>query len=136
MPESILTHELSTSVQLPAETFHKNVIQSKKDGSLYQCLLYHSVPAFHENFPFFFSKFIFCFKIYDICQILAGFFCHSPFLTEEKYITVQPYSSEGKDEIAFEKGVIVEVIQKNLEGWWFIRYASAHLLWTFLSAFI
>ncbi|KAM4607502.1 SH3 and PX domain-containing protein 2A-like isoform 2-T2 [Polymixia lowei] len=40
---------------------------------------------------------------------------------EEKYVTVQPYSSEGKDEIAFEKGVIVEVIQKNLEGWWFIR---------------
>ncbi|XP_071396202.1 SH3 and PX domain-containing protein 2A-like isoform X1 [Centroberyx affinis] len=41
---------------------------------------------------------------------------------EEKYMTVQPYSSQGKDEIAFEKGVIVEVIQKNLEGWWFIRY--------------
>ena len=42
-------------------------------------------------------------------------------LTEEKYVTVQPYTSQGKDEIAFEKGVIVEVIQKNLEGWWFIR---------------
>ncbi|XP_030298224.1 SH3 and PX domain-containing protein 2A-like isoform X1 [Sparus aurata] len=41
---------------------------------------------------------------------------------EEKYVTVQAYTSEGKDEIAFEKGVIVEVIQKNLEGWWFIRY--------------
>uniref|UniRef100_A0A3Q1EQC4 SH3 and PX domain-containing protein 2A n=1 Tax=Acanthochromis polyacanthus TaxID=80966 RepID=A0A3Q1EQC4_9TELE len=41
---------------------------------------------------------------------------------EEKYVTVQPYTSQGKDEIAFEKGVIVEVIQKNLEGWWFIRY--------------
>ncbi|KAM9365068.1 SH3 and PX domain-containing protein 2A-like isoform 2-T2 [Pholidichthys leucotaenia] len=41
---------------------------------------------------------------------------------EEKYITVQPYTSQGKDEIGFEKGVIVEVIQKNLEGWWFIRY--------------
>ncbi|XP_029608557.1 SH3 and PX domain-containing protein 2A isoform X1 [Salmo trutta] len=41
---------------------------------------------------------------------------------EEKYMTVQPYTSEGKDEIAFEKGVIVEVIEKNLEGWWFIRY--------------
>ncbi|KAK7901441.1 hypothetical protein WMY93_018210 [Mugilogobius chulae] len=39
---------------------------------------------------------------------------------EEKYVTVQSYSSQGKDEIAFEKGVIVEVIQKNLEGWWFI----------------
>ena len=42
-------------------------------------------------------------------------------LAEEKYVTVQPYSSQGKDEIAFEKGAIVEVIQKNLEGWWFIR---------------
>ncbi|KAL0964464.1 hypothetical protein UPYG_G00324190 [Umbra pygmaea] len=41
---------------------------------------------------------------------------------EEKYMTVQSYTSEGKDEIAFEKGVIVDVIQKNLEGWWFIRY--------------
>ncbi|TNM99313.1 hypothetical protein fugu_012346 [Takifugu bimaculatus] len=41
---------------------------------------------------------------------------------EEKYVTVQSYTSEGKDEIAFEKGVVVEVIQKNLEGWWFIRY--------------
>ncbi|XP_036393395.1 SH3 and PX domain-containing protein 2A isoform X1 [Megalops cyprinoides] len=41
---------------------------------------------------------------------------------EEKYITVQPYASQGKDEIGFEKGVTVEVIQKNLEGWWYIRY--------------
>ncbi|XP_042573376.1 SH3 and PX domain-containing protein 2A isoform X6 [Cyprinus carpio] len=41
---------------------------------------------------------------------------------EEKYVTVQPYNSQGKDEIGFEKGVTVEVIQKNLEGWWYIRY--------------
>uniref|UniRef100_A0A8C5QQM8 SH3 and PX domain-containing protein 2A n=1 Tax=Leptobrachium leishanense TaxID=445787 RepID=A0A8C5QQM8_9ANUR len=41
---------------------------------------------------------------------------------EEKYFTVQPYASQGKDEIGFEKGVTVEVIQKNLEGWWYIRY--------------
>uniref|UniRef100_A0A8C1VHA9 SH3 and PX domain-containing protein 2A n=1 Tax=Cyprinus carpio TaxID=7962 RepID=A0A8C1VHA9_CYPCA len=41
---------------------------------------------------------------------------------EEKYVTVQAYTSQGKDEIGFEKGVTVEVIQKNLEGWWFIRY--------------
>ncbi|XP_041424602.1 SH3 and PX domain-containing protein 2A isoform X7 [Xenopus laevis] len=41
---------------------------------------------------------------------------------EEKYVTVQPYTSQGKDEIGFEKGDTVEVIQKNLEGWWFIRY--------------
>ncbi|XP_078499830.1 SH3 and PX domain-containing protein 2A isoform X2 [Lissotriton helveticus] len=41
---------------------------------------------------------------------------------EEKYVTVQPYTSQGKDEIGFEKGVSVDVIQKNLEGWWYIRY--------------
>uniref|UniRef100_A0A3B4BTI9 SH3 and PX domain-containing protein 2A n=1 Tax=Pygocentrus nattereri TaxID=42514 RepID=A0A3B4BTI9_PYGNA len=41
---------------------------------------------------------------------------------EEKYVTLQPYTSQGKDEIGFEKGVTVEVIQKNLEGWWYIRY--------------
>ncbi|XP_010224311.1 PREDICTED: SH3 and PX domain-containing protein 2A-like, partial [Tinamus guttatus] len=39
---------------------------------------------------------------------------------EEKYVTIQPYASQGKDEIGFEKGVTVEVIQKNLEGWWYI----------------
>uniref|UniRef100_A0A8D0GUD3 SH3 and PX domain-containing protein 2A n=1 Tax=Sphenodon punctatus TaxID=8508 RepID=A0A8D0GUD3_SPHPU len=41
---------------------------------------------------------------------------------EEKYVTIQPYTSQGKDEIGFEKGATVEVIQKNLEGWWYIRY--------------
>lgn len=43
------------------------------------------------------------------------------FPPEEKYVTIQPYTSQGKDEVSFEKGVTVEVIQKNLEGWWFIR---------------
>ncbi|XP_017161349.1 SH3 and PX domain-containing protein 2A isoform X4 [Poecilia reticulata] len=41
---------------------------------------------------------------------------------EEKYLTIQPYTSQGADEVSFEKGVTVEVIQKNLEGWWYIRY--------------
>ncbi|KAM6941056.1 SH3 and PX domain-containing protein 2A isoform 2-T3 [Lycodopsis pacificus] len=41
---------------------------------------------------------------------------------EEKYTTIQPHASQGKDEVSFEKGVTVEVIQKNLEGWWYIRY--------------
>uniref|UniRef100_A0A8D3CGU2 SH3 and PX domain-containing protein 2A n=1 Tax=Scophthalmus maximus TaxID=52904 RepID=A0A8D3CGU2_SCOMX len=41
---------------------------------------------------------------------------------EEKYVTIQPHASQGKDEVSFEKGVTVEVIQKNLEGWWYIRY--------------
>lgn len=39
----------------------------------------------------------------------------------ERYITVQSFSSSSQDELGFESGVIVEVIQRNLEGWWFIR---------------
>ncbi|XP_028839650.1 SH3 and PX domain-containing protein 2B isoform X3 [Denticeps clupeoides] len=41
---------------------------------------------------------------------------------EEKYTVVYPYSARDQDEIDLEKGMIVEVIQKNLEGWWKIRY--------------
>lgn len=44
--------------------------------------------------------------------------------SEEKYITIQSYASQGKDEVSFDKGVTVEVIQKNLEGWWFIRWVE------------
>ncbi|KAG7265140.1 hypothetical protein CRUP_031199 [Coryphaenoides rupestris] len=43
-------------------------------------------------------------------------------ILKEKYVTIQPYASQGKDEVSFEKGVTVEVIQKNLEGWWYVRY--------------
>ncbi|XP_052436209.1 SH3 and PX domain-containing protein 2A isoform X2 [Carassius gibelio] len=43
---------------------------------------------------------------------------------EKRYITVQSFSSSSQDELGFESGVIVEVIQRNLEGWWFIRYGS------------
>ncbi|KAM4620716.1 SH3 and PX domain-containing protein 2B isoform 1-T2 [Polymixia lowei] len=41
---------------------------------------------------------------------------------EEKYSVIYPYSARDQDEIDLEKGVVVEVIQKNLEGWWKIRY--------------
>ncbi|XP_051578068.1 SH3 and PX domain-containing protein 2A [Myxocyprinus asiaticus] len=42
----------------------------------------------------------------------------------EQYVTVQSYNSLSPDELGFESGVIVEVIQRNLEGWWFIRYGG------------
>ncbi|RXN38281.1 SH3 and PX domain-containing 2A-like isoform X2 [Labeo rohita] len=42
----------------------------------------------------------------------------------ERYITVQSFNSSSQDELGFESGVIVEVIQRNLEGWWFIRYGG------------
>uniref|UniRef100_A0A8C3G5L0 SH3 and PX domains 2B n=1 Tax=Cyclopterus lumpus TaxID=8103 RepID=A0A8C3G5L0_CYCLU len=41
---------------------------------------------------------------------------------EEKYSVVYPYSARDQDEIDLERGMVVEVIQKNLEGWWKIRY--------------
>ncbi|XP_058483361.1 SH3 and PX domain-containing protein 2B isoform X3 [Solea solea] len=41
---------------------------------------------------------------------------------EEKYSVIYPYAARDEDEIDLEKGMIVEVIQKNLEGWWKIRY--------------
>nr|XP_046266037.1 SH3 and PX domain-containing protein 2B isoform X1 [Scatophagus argus] len=41
---------------------------------------------------------------------------------DEKYSVIYPYSARDEDEIDLERGMIVEVIQKNLEGWWKIRY--------------
>ncbi|XP_030067212.1 SH3 and PX domain-containing protein 2B isoform X2 [Microcaecilia unicolor] len=41
---------------------------------------------------------------------------------EEKYSVIYPYTARDQDEISLEKGAVVEVIQKNLEGWWKIRY--------------
>ncbi|KAJ8408785.1 hypothetical protein AAFF_G00246030 [Aldrovandia affinis] len=41
---------------------------------------------------------------------------------DEKYTVIYPYTARDKDEINLVKGVTVEVIQKNLEGWWKIRY--------------
>ncbi|XP_023198000.1 SH3 and PX domain-containing protein 2B isoform X2 [Xiphophorus maculatus] len=44
---------------------------------------------------------------------------------EEKYSVIYPYSARDQDEIDLERGMIVEVIQKNLEGWWKIRYQGS-----------
>lgn len=41
---------------------------------------------------------------------------------EEKYTVIYPYSARDQDEIDLERGMVVEVVQKNLEGWWKIRY--------------
>ncbi|XP_050949064.1 SH3 and PX domain-containing protein 2B isoform X4 [Labeo rohita] len=41
---------------------------------------------------------------------------------EEKYTAIYPYAARDQDEIDLERGMTVEVIQKNLEGWWKIRY--------------
>ncbi|KAM7162452.1 SH3 and PX domain-containing protein 2B isoform 3-T4 [Macrochelys suwanniensis] len=41
---------------------------------------------------------------------------------EEKYTVIYPYTARDEDEMNLDKGAVVEVIQKNLEGWWKIRY--------------
>ncbi|XP_068815480.1 SH3 and PX domain-containing protein 2B isoform X3 [Struthio camelus] len=41
---------------------------------------------------------------------------------EEKYTVIYPYIARDQDEINLDKGAVVVVIQKNLEGWWKIRY--------------
>ncbi|KAH0629711.1 hypothetical protein JD844_012001, partial [Phrynosoma platyrhinos] len=41
---------------------------------------------------------------------------------EEKYMVIYPYTARDQDEMNLEKGAVVEVMQKNLEGWWKIRY--------------
>lgn len=41
---------------------------------------------------------------------------------EEKYMVIYPYTARDQDEMNLERGAVVEVIQKNLEGWWKIRY--------------
>ncbi|XP_021387799.2 SH3 and PX domain-containing protein 2B isoform X2 [Lonchura striata] len=41
---------------------------------------------------------------------------------EEKYTVIYPYAARDQDEMNLDKGAVVVVIQKNLEGWWKIRY--------------
>uniref|UniRef100_A0A8C9Q1J9 SH3 and PX domains 2B n=1 Tax=Spermophilus dauricus TaxID=99837 RepID=A0A8C9Q1J9_SPEDA len=43
---------------------------------------------------------------------------------EEKYTVIYPYTARDQDEMNLERGAMVEVIQKNLEGWWKIRYST------------
>ncbi|NXO61314.1 SPD2B protein, partial [Phainopepla nitens] len=41
---------------------------------------------------------------------------------EEKYTVIYPYTARDQDEMNLDKGAVVVVTQKNLEGWWKIRY--------------
>ncbi|XP_061408708.1 SH3 and PX domain-containing protein 2B [Lethenteron reissneri] len=41
---------------------------------------------------------------------------------EERYTVMHTYAAQDGDELELDKGALVDVLQKNLEGWWFIRY--------------
>lgn len=43
---------------------------------------------------------------------------------EEKYITITAYKAENDDEVGFDKGVLVKVLEKSLDGWWRVSYAG------------
>lgn len=56
------------------------------------------------------------------------FLTPSPFVpAEEKYTVIYPYTARDQDEMNLERGAVVEVVQKNLEGWWKIRYLPGPL---------
>jgi hypothetical protein len=58
------------------------------------------------------------------CTVLTP----TPFVTiEEKYTVIYPYAARDQDEMNLERGAVVEVLQKNLEGWWKIRYLALWL---------
>ena len=41
---------------------------------------------------------------------------------EEVYISTNSYTAQNPDEVTFEKGVLLEVTVKGLDGWWRVRY--------------
>nr|XP_006823127.1 PREDICTED: uncharacterized protein LOC100368807 [Saccoglossus kowalevskii] len=41
---------------------------------------------------------------------------------QESYVTIQKYKAENDDEISLDNGVVVLVLKKNLDGWWFVRH--------------
>lgn len=47
---------------------------------------------------------------------------------EERYIASTAYTANEPDEIGFQKGVVVDVLQKNVDGWWLIRYSVVSTL--------
>eukprot|EP00051_Salpingoeca_urceolata_P022441 m.365161 g.365161 ORF g.365161 m.365161 type:complete len:738 (+) comp19971_c0_seq14:2102-4315(+) len=40
----------------------------------------------------------------------------------EKYIAMQAYKASRDDEIGYDKGAVVMVLQKNLDGWWKVEF--------------
>lgn len=43
-------------------------------------------------------------------------------LKDEKYISSSKFKAENPDEIGFDKGVVLTVLEKKLDGWWRVQY--------------
>lgn len=44
------------------------------------------------------------------------------YFLEETWISMNRYEAKHPDELSFEKGVLVEVFEKGIDGWWKVRY--------------
>ena len=55
-------------------------------------------------------------------QCVYSYFTFQPIIfgpgEEEMFITTSIYKAKNDDEISFERGVLIEVFQKGLDGWW------------------
>lgn len=40
---------------------------------------------------------------------------------EEVYQSVQSYQAKAEDEMSFDVGVMLKVVEKTLDGWWLVR---------------
>ena len=61
------------------------------------------------------SKFIYRFKRTLFLNVIIS----SPtFFAGEIYMTTQSYQAKTADELSFDIGVHLEVIEKTLDGWW------------------
>ncbi|GFR77563.1 SH3 and PX domain-containing protein 2B [Elysia marginata] len=41
---------------------------------------------------------------------------------EENFICIEKFEGASADEVSLEKGAVVQVLQKNMDGWWLVRY--------------
>ncbi|EGD82361.1 hypothetical protein PTSG_03026 [Salpingoeca rosetta] len=48
---------------------------------------------------------------------------------DEKYISTQAFRAENEDEIGYDKGAVVTVLEKKLDGWWKVSY-QGNVGWT------
>ena len=56
--------------------------------------------------------------LYLEVKVLLISFLSCLYFTEEIYMTTNSYRAKKKDEISFDIGVNIHVIEKTLDGWW------------------
>ena len=56
-----------------------------------------------------------------ICGINKWYLIISFLCTEEAYQAMQSYEARAEDELSFDIGVTLKVVEKNLDGWWLAR---------------